>query len=216
MYLHYYSFIALKRESALSPLALRKVSSVTFFRLALLACSIGHSVLGQGDQLLARRGLDGQVDHAHCIRGPCTVLEPQLVRANSLLQILPDLSLVSFLISQMLLQCRLRTMRTEGEQLGRHRLTDLLALHVVHIELGDIVDVPLDVDFLIDVVGELRVRVECAELVDALVCDAGGCRLHQQHRCVLSGWSCLFIARAVLEQLDRRTTTPGWCSRMSP
>lgn len=39
MYLRYYSFIALKRESALSPLALRKVSSVTFFRLALLACS---------------------------------------------------------------------------------------------------------------------------------------------------------------------------------
>ena len=39
MYLRYYSFIALKRESALSPLALRKVSSVAFFRLVLLACS---------------------------------------------------------------------------------------------------------------------------------------------------------------------------------
>ena len=70
-------------------------------------------------------------------------------------------------------------MRAEGEQLGRHRFADLLALHVVHIELGDVVDVPLDVDLLIDIVGELRVRVECAELVDALVRDAGGRRLHQ-------------------------------------
>ena len=95
-------------------------------------------------------------------------------------------------------------MRAEGEQLGGHRLTDLLAVHVVHIELGDIVDVPFDVDFLIDVVGELRVRVECAELVDALVCDAGGRRLHQQHRRVLSGWGCLFVAWAILEHLDRR------------
>lgn len=195
MYLRYHSFIALKRESALVAFGVEE-GVVRDFLPARLACLFRpeHSVLGQGDQLLARRGLDGQVDHTHCIRGPCAVLEPQLVGADSLLQILPDLSLVSFLISQMLLQCRLRTMRAEGEQLGRHRLTDLLAVHVVHIELGDIVDVPFDVDFLIDVVGELRVRVECAELVDALVCDAGGRRLHQQHRRVLSGWGCLFIA----------------------
>ena len=57
---------------------------------------------------------------------------------------------------------------------------------------------------LADVVTKLVVRVEGAELVDPLVRHAGGVGLHEQHRRILAGRSCLLIALAVLKEGDRR------------
>lgn len=189
----------------MSPLALRKVSSVTFFRLALLACSDrNHSVLGQGDQLLARRGLDGQVDHAHRVRGSrAAVLAAQLVGRRVALQYLPRLRALSVLIFQVRLQELQRAVLVIAQRLGRDRLADLLAAHFVNIELGDVVDVPLDRDLLVLVVAQLVVRVEDAELGDALAVDRRYRSAHQQHCRVLAGRRCLLEAWAVGEHLAR-------------
>ena len=78
-----------------------------------------------------------------------------------------------------------------------------MALQIVDVELGDVVDVPLDLDLLVLPEAELVVSVEDSELGDALVGHTGRVRLHEQHRRILPGRCRLFIAGAVGEQLAR-------------
>lgn len=161
-------------------------------------------VVREGDELRGPIRLDGQVDHADRLGGPSALLDAELVGPRHAVQDLPHFLLLPLLVAEVALERRLRTVRPEGQQLGGDGFAYLPALLVEDVELRDVVDVPLDADMLADVVTKLVVRVEGAELVDPLVRHAGGVGLHEQHRRILAGRSCLLIALAVLKEGDRR------------